>query len=326
MHIVGQVNGEVLERDVIVIAGPTGIGKTALAVAVARQIEDGVGGEIVNADSRQIYRGMDIGTAKPTPAERATVPHHLIDVVDPDQTLSLAQYQALAYAVIHDNHRRGKIAFLVGGTGQYITAVLEGWRMPEVPPNPALRAELEAYAAEHGAGALFERLRAVDPESAARMDPHNMRRTIRALEVCIETGLPFSAQRRKDPPPYRVLELGLTMEREALYRRIDARIDQMMADGLLGEVRELHERGYDWRLPSMSGLGYAQLGAYLRGQVTLDDAVIAIKRDTRTFVRRQYTWFRRHGALTWLESPTPGDVRHMIQTWLRSRAANTQET
>src|SRR5438876_6942581 len=145
-------------------------------------------------DSAQVYRGMDIGTAKPSAAERAAVPHHLIDVVDPDQTLTLAEYQALAYAAINEIHGRGKIAMLVGGTGQYVTAVLEGWQTPEVPPNEALRAELEAYAAEYGADALFERLRTLDPDSAARMDPHNVRRTIRALEVCIQTGQPFSAQ------------------------------------------------------------------------------------------------------------------------------------
>jgi len=265
---------------------------------------------------------MDIGTAKPTPAERTAAPHHLIDVVDPDQTLTMAEYQRLAYTAIDDIHRRGKMVLLVGGTGQYITAVLEGWRTPEVAPNPALRAELASYAAEHGAEALFERLRALDAESASSMDPYNVRRTIRALEVCIETGQPFSAQRRKMPPPYQVLEMGLTMEREALYARLDTRIDRMMADGLLGEVRALHARGYDWRLPSMSGLGYAQLGAYLRGETSLAEAVMAIKRDTRTFVRRQYTWFRRHGALTWLDSPEPAAVHQMIEAWLRHREAD----
>jgi tRNA dimethylallyltransferase len=302
------------KRPVVVIAGPTGVGKTALAVAVAQQLD----AEIVGADSRQIYRQMNIGTAKPMPDELAAVPHHLIDIVDPDQTLTLAEYQRLAYAAIDDIHRRGKLAFLVGGTGQYITAVLEGWRTPEVAPNPALRAELEAYAAQHGAEALFERLRALDPDSAARMDPHNVRRTVRALEVCIVTGQPFSAQRQKTPPPYHVLELGLTMPRDRLYQRLDARIDQMMADGLLDEVRALHERGYDWRLPSMSGLGYAQLGTHLRGELTLEEAMTEIKRDTRTFVRRQYTWFRRHGALRWLESPSPGETCQIIQNWLQS--------
>ncbi|HVO42164.1 MAG TPA: tRNA (adenosine(37)-N6)-dimethylallyltransferase MiaA, partial [Aggregatilineales bacterium] len=253
------------------------------------------------ADSRQIYRHMDIGTAKPTPEERTAAPHHLIDVVEPDDVLSMAQYQMLAYAAIDDIHRRGKIALLVGGTGQYITAVLEGWSAPEVPPNPARRAELEAYAAEWGAEALFERLRALDPVSAERMDPFNLRRTVRALEVCLETGQPFSAQRRRSPPDYQTLEIGLTMDRGLLYARLDARIEGMMAAGLLDEVQALHTAGYAWTLPSMSGLGYAQLGSYLRGEVTLDEAVTAIKRATRSFVRRQYTWFRKHGAIAWLE-------------------------
>src|SRR5258708_35218920 len=281
-----------MDKRVIAIVGPTGIGKTALAVTLAQPFP----GEIVSADSRQIYRYMDIGTAKPTPGERAAIRHHRIDVVNPDQTLTLAEYQALAYAAIDDVHARDKIAYLVGGTGQYITAVLEGWQTPEVPPNEALRAELEAYPAEYGAEALFERLRTLDPDSAARMDPHNVRRTIRALEVCIQTGQPFSTQRRKMPPAYKVLEIGLTMDRAKLYSRLGIRIDQMLAAGLLDEVRALNQRGYSWRLPSMSGLGYAQLGSHLRGEMTLDEAMTAFKHATRTFVRRQYTWFRRHGA------------------------------
>jgi tRNA dimethylallyltransferase len=304
-----------LINPVIAIVGATGIGKTALAVAISKHLPDRV--EVVNADSRQIYRCMDVGTAKPTADERAAVPHHLINIVEPDDTLSMAQYQALAYAAIADIHKRGKIALLVGGTGQYVTAVLEGWQAPEVAPNERLRAELEQYAAEHGAIALFERLRVVDPEAAQRMDAMNVRRTIRALEVCIETGHPFSAQRRKNPPDYTVLEIGLTVEdREALYHKLDARIDQMMADGLLDEVRGLHEAGYDWRLPSMSGLGYAQLGMYLRSETTLDEAVIAFKRDTRSFVRRQYTWFRRHGHPQWFEAPSTDEILHLIDRWL----------
>lgn len=301
------------QSNVVVIAGPTGVGKTALAIDVAQRIS----GEIVNADSRQIYRQMDIGTAKPTLTERAAVPHHLIDIVDPDQVLSMAEYQALAYSSINSIHERGKIAFLVGGTGQYITAVLEGWQTPEVAPNPTLRAELEAYAAENGPEALFERLRTLDPQAAASMDPRNVRRTVRALEVCLETGQPFSAQRRKSPPNYHTLQLALTMDRDALYERLDKRIDQMMADGLLDEVHALHEKGYGWHLPSMTGLGYAQLGAYLRGEVTLDEGIANIKRDTRTFVRRQYTWFRRHGSPTWLETPSSDEVWGIIVAWLR---------
>lgn len=313
--------GSAPRAPLVVITGPTGIGKTALAVALARHLPV----EVVSADSRQVYRHMDIGTAKPTPAERAAVRHHLIDMVNPDETLTMAAYQREAYAAIAAIHARGGLPLLLGGTGQYITAVLEGWHAPEVPPNPVLRATLEAEAAAHGQEALVERLRTLDPDSGARIDPRNLRRVIRALEVCIETGQPFSAQRQKRPPPFRALELGLTTDRDALYSRLDARIDRMMADGLLDEVRALHQRGYDWRLPAMSGLGYAQLGAHLRGECTLDEAVMAIRRDTRTFVRRQYTWFRRHGAIRWLSLDVAArdalirlcaQVRVQIETWL----------
>jgi len=297
---------------VIAIEGPTGAGKTALAVALAATLPV----EVVNADSRQIYRGMDIGTAKPSAEERAAVPHHLLDIVAPDETLTLAQYQARATAAINDIHAQNKLVLLVGGTGQYITAVLEGWRAPEVAPNEALRLELEAYAAAHGPLALFERLRMLDLQAAQQMDPYNVRRTIRALEVCLSTGQPFSAQRRKEAPDFPALAVALTMDRELLYQRLDERIERMMANGLLEEVRALHEHGYDWHLPSMSALGYAQLGSYLRGECSLEEAVSAIKRETRSFVRRQYTWFRRHGAPHWLETPEPQIVQHLIEDWL----------
>ncbi len=299
--------------SLIALIGATGVGKTALAIQIAQRFN----GEIVGADSRQIYRYMDIGTAKPTPAERAAAPHHLIDVTDPDQPLSLAEYQRLAYAAIADIHARGKLPLLVGGTGQYVTAVLEGWRAPEVPPDPALRAELEALCAQHGTAALVERLQALDPLSAARIDPHNARRLIRALEVCLISGKPFSAQRRKAPPPYRVLEIGLHLPREALFPRLDARIARMMADGLLEEVAQLQRRGYDPRLPSLSGLGYAQLGAHLRGECSLEEALSAFKRETRAFVRRQETWFRHHGAPEWFAADAPEAVLERIAAWLK---------
>ncbi len=276
-------------RDpLITIVGPTAVGKTALALQLCQHFH----GEVISADSRQIYRGMDIGTAKPTPAEQAAARHHLIDIVEPDEVLGIAEYQSLAYAAIKDVLSRGLIPFLVGGSGQYVRAVVEGWCVPRVPPDHQLRAELQAEAQRVGAYALHARLAALDPVAAARIDPRNVRRVIRALEVCLKTGKPISAQQRAQPPPYLILQIGLTMPRQQLYARVDARIDRMMANGLLDEVRSLIARGFDPSLPSMSGLGYRQLGQHLAGQVSLEQAVRMIKKETRRFIRQQYNWFR----------------------------------
>ncbi len=279
----------------IVIVGPTAVGKTALGIALARAL----GGEIISADSRQLYRFMDIGTAKPTPAERAAAPHHLLDIADPDETVSLAQYLALARAAITAVSARGKLPLVVGGTGQYIRALLEGWQVPEVPPDPALRAALEARPLQE----LWEQLLALDPAAAAFVDARNPRRVIRALEVCLATGQPFSTQRRAAAPPYRALQLGLTMPRAALYARADARVEAMMAAGLEAEVRALLARGYGWDLPAMAGLGYRQFRPYLEGRASLDEVVVRIQHDTHDFIRRQYAWFRpQDPAITWLDA------------------------
>lgn len=299
----------------IVILGPTGIGKTGLAVEIAQALN----GEVVSADSRQTYRYMDIGTAKPTPEQRRAVPHHLLDVVDPDENLSLAQYQRLAYAAIDDISSRGKLPLLVGGTGLYITAVVEGWTIPEVEPNPALRAELEAFAQEHGAAALHLRLRERDPAAADKIDYRNVRRVIRALEICIETGAPMDYEARKCTPPYQIFQLGLTMERERLYERADRRIDTMMADGFLDEVRGLLAKGYSARIPSMSGLGYKELAAHLNGEMTLEAAVEATRSATRDFIRKQYTWFRGHDqGIVWIDVETTSapDIVALVASWL----------
>jgi tRNA dimethylallyltransferase len=276
----------------IVILGPTAVGKTDLAIQMARAVN----GEIISADSRQIYRNMDIGTAKPTPEQRAAAPHHLIDVVNPDENLALAQYQKMAYTTIGVIHKQGHVPLLVGGTGQYLTAVVEGWSIPEVPPNERLRAELEAFAADQGAEALHQRLKTLDPAAADKIDARNVRRVVRALEVCLETGQPISELQKKHPPPYRVLTYGLTLERDILYESADQRVDHMMQMGFLDEVRELLATGYDRKLPSMSGLGYAQLAAHLIDHVPLEQAVTATKHATHDFIRRQYTWFRGHDS------------------------------
>ncbi len=272
----------------LVIVGPTAVGKTALSLHLAEAFD----GEVVSADSRLFYRGMDIGTAKPTPEERARVPHHLIDIANPDETVGLADFQEQAYATITDIHTRGKSPLLVGGTGQYVRAVVQGWRIPRVPPDHTLRAELEAQAAREGADALHARLVQLDPAAAQRIDPRNVRRVIRALEVCLITGRPISEQQGKQPPPYRILQIGLTMERPALYDRADRRVEAMMEAGLENEVRRLVEAGYGWNLPAMSGLGYIQFKPYLEDQATLQDVVTEIKGTTHDFIRRQYNWFR----------------------------------
>ena len=271
------------------IVGPTAVGKTALAVALAQQL----GAEIVSADSRQLYRLMDLGTAKPTPAERTAAPHHLLDLCDPDEPFSLAAYQELATHAIAAIVARGRPPLLVGGTGQYLAAVLEGWQVPRVAPQPELRASLERAAAEHGAAALHARLAAVDPAAAAQIAPSNVRRVIRALEVYSVTGVPISAQQTREPPPYAIRTLWLTRPREELYARADARADAMVVAGLADEVADLRRRGYGWELPSMSSLGYIQLRPFLEGEATLAACVERLKFDTHSFIRRQEAWFRR---------------------------------
>lgn len=306
--------GEVKE-PLIVIVGPTAVGKTATAVRLAVEFD----GEIISADSRQVYRGMDIGTAKPTPEERARVPHHLIDVVDPDEEFHLARFQTLAYAAIDDILRRGKVPFLVGGTGQYVRAVVEGWQVPPVPPDEALRQRLYTEAKQESPEALHRRLAAVDPEAAARIHPHNVRRIVRALEVYEATGRPISEWQRKRPPPYRILQIGLTMPREELYRRIDARIERMVEEGLVEEVRRLVEQGYGFHLPAMQSLGYAQFKPYFAGEAALEDVIREIKRETRRFVRHQYTWFREDGPrIHWFDvTQEPYErIRDLVRAFL----------
>ncbi|MBN1400557.1 MAG: tRNA (adenosine(37)-N6)-dimethylallyltransferase MiaA [Anaerolineae bacterium] len=276
------------EINLLAIVGPTAVGKTALSIYLGQRF----GGQVISADSRQIYRYMDIGTAKPTPAERAAVPHHLIDVVDPDEQLTLAHYLHMAQAAIAEVASQGDLPMLVGGTGLYVRALLEGWTVPEVPPDEAFRAHLYAEAERQGHEALHARLAEVDPAAAAHIDARNVRRLIRALEVYEHTGRPISELQGKEPPGYRLLQIGLTMPREQLYQRIDARVERMLIQGVVAEVRGLAERGYDYELPSMSALGYAEIGQYLQGEVSLAEAVALIKRHTRRFVRQQYNWFR----------------------------------
>jgi len=275
-------------EPIIAIVGATATGKTELGIHLAQQFD----GEIVGADSRQVYRYMDIGTAKPTAEERALIPHHLVDIIDPDEPFSVALYQKAAYEAIQDIQARCRLAVLVGGSGLYVWAVLEGLKLPQVPPDQQFRQAMEKRAKAEGSEPLYEELQAKDPAAASKIDPHNVRRVIRALEVIQATGIPFSRLQKRQPPPFPTLLIGLTTNREDLYRRIDDRVDQMMKQGLMEEVKSLLERGYSPSLPSMSSMGYKQVGKYLRGELGLSAAIEETKFETHRFARHQYAWFR----------------------------------
>ncbi|MBS1251416.1 MAG: tRNA dimethylallyltransferase [Anaerolineales bacterium] len=305
-------------KPLIVIVGPTAVGKTSAAIRLAEDFA----GEIVSADSRQVYRGMDIGTAKPTAEGLARAPHHLIDIVDPDEEYHVAQFQRAAYTAIDDIHARGKVPFLVGGTGQYVCAVVEGWQIPPVPPQPDFRARLQAEAEEHGPEPLHRWLAEVDPEAAERIHPNNVRRVIRALEVYEVTRRPISDWQGKEPPPYRILQIGLTMEREVLYQRTDERVGRMMAEGLVDEVRSLLAAGYTFELPAMSSLGYGEFEAYFAGEASLDEVVQDIKHETHRFVRQQYNWFSADDSdIHWFDvtQDSDDDIRALVADFLGKR-------
>ncbi len=273
---------------VIFLVGPSGAGKSALAVALALKFS----GEIVSADSRLLYRGFDIGTDKPSPDARARVPHHLINVTDPDQPWSLADYQAAAMTCIAEIQARGRLPFCVGGTGQYIYSLLEGWEIPPAAPSPELRLRLEERAAAEGLAALQVELARLDPAAAAAIDLKNPRRVIRALEVVHSTGKPFSAQRTRREVPFRPFLLGVNRPRPELYALADARIDRMFQAGWVEEVRNLLEKGYAPRLPAFSALGYGAIVRHLKGELTLEECVAEIRRSTRILIRKQANWFR----------------------------------
>ena len=299
----------------VVIIGPTAVGKTALSLHLAEVFD----GEIISADSRSFYRGMDIGTAKPTPQEQARAPHHLVDIADPDETVGLAEYQDRAYAAIDDVLARGKLPLLVGGTGQYVQAVVEGWRIPRVAPRPDLREELEAKAEHESPYALHDWLKELDPEAAEDIHPHNVRRVVRALEVCLVSGRPISEQQGKDPPPYHILQIGLTMDRERLYERADRRLVLMVEAGLMNEVQDLLEQGYHWHLPAMSAVGYAEFKSLFQGEMALDQVLEQIRSNLHRFIRHQYNWFSLDDPdILWFDvaNTSHEEIEAVVRQWL----------
>lgn len=297
----------------LAVVGPTAVGKSAFALAVSREL----GGEIVNADSRQVYRRLDVGTAKPTLAERASVPHHLVDVVDPDQAYSLAQFLDQAADAITDIHSRSRLPVLAGGTGQYVRALLEGWKAPAVEPDPEVRRALEERARTSGVASLVAELAEIDPVAAARVDPRNVRRVVRALEVAYSGA---SGPLQKEPPPYEVLVIGLTLDRGSLYERIDRRVEAMIASGWLSEVEGLLADGYGPDLPSMSSVGYSELANVIAGVLPLEEAVQRIKYRTHRLARAQYAWFRpADDRIRWFDAACETDqALSAVRGWAAS--------
>jgi len=283
---------------VVVITGPTGVGKSAVAMELAPVF----GAEILSADSRQVYRHLDIGTAKPTLSERGRVPHHLLDLVEPDQPFSAAVFKERADRQLLDLARRGKVAFLVGGSPHYVQAVVDRLEIPAVPPQPELRGQLEEFAREHGAEALHERLRSVDPAAAEQILPSNVRRVVRALEVYLVTGQPFSLVGRRKGVPISALRLAITDDRGRLYERVDRRLDMQMEVGLIEETRRVLDMGFSESLPPFRGLVYREAVEILRGKLSIQDGIKRMKEATHAFVRRQYTWLRREPGIQWVEA------------------------
>lgn len=298
-------------RRLVAIVGATGTGKSAVALELAQRL----GGEIVNADSRQVYRGMDIGTAKPSLADRRKVRHHLFDVAEPADGYGLTLYQQQAKAALESIWARNTFAWLVGGTGQYVWGLLEAWQAPDVAPDPALRAELDAFAAEHGHEALADRLAAVDPLSAARIDHRNVRRVVRAIEVYEKSGRTMSEWQSKGTPDFEFLLFGVDVPRDVLYPRVDRRVDAMFESGLVAEVEGLLAAGVPADCPAMSSIGYGECVRLLHGELSLAEAKERTKVATHRLIRSQDQWFRRDDRrITWVRDADDIDLQANIFT------------
>jgi len=301
---------------VVVICGPTGVGKTTLSIAIASRFN----GEIIGADSMQIYRYMDIGTAKPTKTERSRIPHHMIDIIDPDEPFDAVKYARTAGGIIVQNNQCEMVSFVVGGTGLYIKALIHGL-FEEKTSDPVIREEYKTIAAQHGTQHLHEQLSTIDPIAAQKLHPHDTYRIIRALEVHRLTGKSISEYHRRhgfSERRYDVLKIGLNMVRSLLYERIDRRVKHMMASGFVEEVNQLLHMGYSKDLKSMQSIGYKHVVDYIQNRLSLEDATRMMKRDTRRYAKRQFTWFRADPEMMWFDSEQIEIMIQKIESFLVS--------
>jgi len=301
--------------NIVVICGPTGVGKTTVGIELAKRFH----GEIISADSMQIYRHMDIGTAKPTEAEQAEVPHHMIDIIDPDEPFDAETYSKMARKKIYSLDHQGLVPVVVGGTGFYIKALEYGLFDPG-PSNPAIRDRLKVEAETKGASFLYEKLSETDPDTAENIHPNDTYRIIRALEVYEMTGKGISTHQNNHSfpdSPFRVLKIGLQMDREALYERIDQRVDWMLKAGLVDEVQDLLNKGYHHNLKSMQSIGYRHMADFIRKQISWDEAVRTMKRDTRRYAKRQFTWFNADASVKWMEPGNLKDIQKIAERFLK---------
>lgn len=305
------------KEKLVVIVGPTAVGKTALSLELAQAFN----GEIISGDSMQVYRYMDIGTAKATKEERSLVPHYLIDIIDPDQDYSVAIFQEMATRLITEINQRQRLPFIVGGTGLYIQSVTHSFQFSEAEQDYELREQLMRMAESEGVEALHERLRMIDPITAERLHPNDVKRVIRAIEIYQLTGQTMADfQHRAQYSPYDIVMIGLTMDRQKLYERINQRVDLMIEAGLIEEVRWLLDQGYDPSLNSMQGLGYKEVVPYLYGEITQEQAVQEIKKRTRHFAKRQLSWFRRIPEVQWFDLTNPDEHSRIKETIHRALA------
>jgi tRNA dimethylallyltransferase len=300
-------------NKLLIILGPTAVGKSKLAIELAQKLD----GEIISADSMQVYFGMDIGTAKPSKEELEEVPHHLINIIPPDKNWSVSDFVSNAKSIIKDIVNNGKLPIVVGGTGLYLNALIEGYAFPKIEANKDIRGRLEGEAKSFGSVHLYEKLKKVDPYAASKIHFNDLKRIIRALEVFEITGKPMSQLQSKDEEnlPYETVLVGLDMDRKKLYERIEERVDQMLKTGLIDEVKGLIAEGYDRKLTSMQAIGYKEVAEHLHGKYTYDELVNILKQNTRNFAKRQMTWFRRFKNVNWfdVEKLKIGDIINLVK-------------